>query len=207
MKKIKIYSIEDKNGVQNAEKEAKELWQWAMDESYKKLSKEEMEDQLTQLAANLNENGLLQLIDDDPGNIPTDCFIDLALKPTYVAASIFIYAYNAYPEIYSNSCYLKSLRRALQGCLTRKLMDHGYEAEEGKLKNILLFSKCGLFTFVQSPTEECNEFCSFMKNEIKNLESELTEHKKKGKEYTIFGFEPICVSNLVQEILDNYRDQ
>lgn len=203
---IKVYKENELDSVGKAFKEGSMFWKWGMDSKFKNVSKTETEKQLVILKNNIGTNKYLQLIDSPRVNIPNDAYVDLAYKPTYVAAGVYICAYNKYPELFVNKDYLNTMCVLLNSSLGRDLLDHGYEAEYGRLQNLLFFAKAGVKQFVTKHPEECNEFCSFIKLLYEKLATEVNECHSKGETYSVNGFGRIIADEDAMDVLKTYNN-
>ena len=202
--KIKSYSIEETNAVQNAASLAKNLFITALECTYKILNHADMSIFLNSYYLLQNNEGLLELLRDEQG-IPVDSFIDLVMKPSYALAAISIWAFNNGNDFFDNPENSKKFSKLLQACLKFKLEDHGYEAKIGKLTNLLVFCKASVKSFIEQNNPVCQSFNNFIKNEIDSLKEKHRAYKATGKNIYCFAFEPYIATSKIMQILAAYE--
>ena len=166
--KFQAYTLNDEDCVRKAEQEGEALWQWAWAEEYKKLSKLELQQQMDEFGTHLEIAGkrsnlrFVKLVRDQAENMPGDCRVGFFYEPTYVAACVYIHAFNKHPELFGSGRYREWLLWILEACTGRKLRGHGYEAASDFKKNLELFQKAGVSTFIANAPQGCESFCKLM---------------------------------------------
>lgn len=202
MFEITVYDDKEAMSVDMAFGEFRRLWQWGMEEKYKNLTPADLAKQLGEFGYKLAENGGLHLINTAREDIPTDCYIDVKLKPTYVAAAVYIYAYNTHPEWFKYERARMCMENILEACLERGLCDHGYEAEIGKLDNMLLLAKAGAKDFLKKHPQGCESFCRFFGAECSKLALILKECRVKKQKFYVMGFGKIDADSQAKAIVE-----
>ena len=202
--KIKSYSIEETNAVQKSTILAKKLFITALERNYEFLNHADISNLLHSYYLLQNNEGLLEVLKDKQG-MPFDSFVDIVMKPSYALAAISIWAFNNGNEFFDNQENLNKFSKLLKACLKFKLEDHGYEAQVGKLTNLLLFCKAGVKSFIEQNNPAFHSFNNFIKNEIASLKGKLETCKTTGKNIYYFAFEPYNATSKVIQILAAYE--
>ncbi|MBQ7882831.1 MAG: gamma-glutamylcyclotransferase [Phascolarctobacterium sp.] len=201
---IKFFSLLDENNIQNACLCGAEFFDETLNCSYKKLSQAKLFCFLETGYDKFQPTGHFQtlLVEEE---IPRDVYIDIAMKPTYALASISIYAYLKGNSFFNSKENLKKFSSLLDACLTFKLRDHGYDAEIGRLQNLLLFCKSNLREFINLENPISQHFADFMKQEITALYEIAKNYHEHNKDHYVFAFEPYNATAKIQEILAAYE--
>ncbi len=193
-----------KENMVKAEEYSKELFEQATKGTYKNLTKEE----LREIADNLFENvaeidGSIALIVDD--QMPTEGKVDFVYKPTYALAALLIYSYNNYPEMF-NEKEFELISKILNKSIALNLLNHGYDAEYGYLKNMLVFCQGGLKKYLEKPIGGAKKFNDFMREAIVKLEGIYFNTVTKGIKYNINKFKVVDATNMLIEIISIYKN-
>lgn len=201
---VKVYTNVDENAVDLAFRESDDFLAWGQEAKYKLLNQREMERQLDAFGCCLVMPGHVKLFsfveESMVKEMPTDCRIDLVMHPTYVATAVAIYAYNRFPKLFVSGRYKEILEVLCKASSCRNLRDHGYEAEEGLVDNLLLFAQAGAAQFITNPPSECMEFAKLLKKEFKLVLAAHKSSQAKGTPVCVRGFTTVDVTDKIYEI-------
>ncbi len=180
------------------------LYELVMKRGYADIGEQELFVFIDDALGKLNDEGLLQLVQDEQKNIPTDCFIDLAYKPSYALAALAVYAAVTYSERFKEKDRDKAISRLLQACSRRRLRDHGYEAESGRLENLLLFVKAPLKQFLSAYRSLAPAFSRMMDEAITEISKALKENAEDKIDISVKGFGQVTVTSKYKQIMAAY---
>ena len=144
--------------------------------------------------------------DETREHMPSDAFVDLVMKPIYRTGAMVINAVVKYPELLQDDDTKKIMAEVLGCCTLRNFLDHGYDAQTGKLDNLLLFAKAGAKEFVEMHIPEFEGFNTAYLVEIKNIRGEIDDYKASKnnstpREIFVFSFGRSVVTSKMLQIL------
>lgn len=198
-----IYDIKEQGALYDATEEAGRFFTAAMEEEYRAMPQERLFGFIDACFEKLNPHYQLQLLLDNEG-MPTDCYIDVAYKPSYALLACCIFAALKYEEAFLTEARCKSLKQLFQGCMGRQFMDHGYEMEEGRLLNLQVLCRAGLGEFISKYPFINREAEQFLTTIMRELELQYKHAVDSHKEVMIFGFKPIVATEQYRQLLKLY---
>lgn len=198
-----IYDIKEQNALHNAVEEAERFFAMAMYEEYRDMPDKMLLGFIDACFEKLNPHYQLQLLLDKEG-MPTDCYIDVAYKPSYALLACCIFAALEYGEAFLTEARCKSLKQLFQGCMGRQFMDHGYEMEEGRLLNLQVLCRAGLGEFIRKYPFINREAEQFLTTIMRELELQYKHAVDSHQEVKIFGFKPIVATEQYRQLLKLY---
>lgn len=176
----------------------------AMEEKYRKVGKVKLFAFIDGCLDLLHERGFLLLVDDDLRNIPSDSFIDIALKPAYGLAACIFYAAERYPKDFDVEARREKISLLLDGCMVRNLRDHGYEAAEGFVNNLLVLCKGGLGSFVAKHPDINPKVENELRKMVEKTREQYLEAEKAGQKVLVWGWGNNDVTERVKALLEAY---
>lgn len=197
--KLKIYEINETEALAKADYEADRLFGWAETEGYKKLKPEQLAQQLEEFHALIDKDGFVKTLKDELTNMPNDCRVVFVYKPTYSVLAVYSYAAVVRPELFEEGSYRKDLQKLMAAATKRNLLDHGYNAQVGKLHNLLLLTQAGIATTIKQYPELCPAFTELIKRELDYVKKDV---KKNNENFTVAGFGLVRVNLLAQRIVE-----
>ncbi len=119
---------------------------------------------------------------DEPGNMPSDARVDFFFMPTYIGTAIIIRAIMMFPEFMEDQFDLKNkvplkcvLQGLLLGCTARSFMGSGFNATEGMLEAMKLFSSAYTKAFLETHPDICPVFSKIYFDYIEIIREKAAE--------------------------------
>ena len=113
------------------------------------------------------------LMYDKPESMPADARVEFVYRPTYLAATFFMTAYNRYEIIRRNSDILQMLCAILSATLGRDFMGAGYDSYIGLLDTLEIFSYGDTIEFISKYPEVNDQFRTKLLEKIEFLRNEI----------------------------------
>ena len=199
---LRRFSVEERDGVHQAFVQADNLYRAAEQERYRTLSRTEMIVFLDAAADLQVEGGLIPLVIDK--TMPSDCRVDLHYHPSYAVAAAAIYAWQTMREIFDEA-RTECFKNLLHGCTGRSLRDHGLDAGIGRRKNLILFAKAGVKTFLEENGDLCTEFTSLVQGTIQMFERDIAKAKQHHHALVEERMQPIAITAELEQVVAAYH--
>ncbi len=159
----------------------------------KGLLEDKLKAELTidELCSFQDDDGSFKLLDSF--EVSSDARVDYCYMPTYIGAAILMKEY-----LNGERRYASRLEKALKASQKRGLSGHGYDAEEGCISAMKIFTKGGLREFLESEVEICPEFHNIVQNILHQYNSKLLRKCTKGAWGEVY-------TSKWQDIVDNLK--